>query len=378
MNKQNVINQQRTRNSAIELCRIISMIMIVGCHFASHGGFDFNKTIITVPRLWWYLIEMGGNFGVVVFVLISGYYLVENNRFQNNIKKILKLWGQVIFYSVVIYIISIVVGINPFSIKQSVKSIFPIISGSWWFATTYFVLFLIHPFINQIIVSLEKRQYQRLLILLLIIWCVVPTFTTYNLGSNELWQFVMIYAVGGYIKLYGKTIKLKSCHFFYLWIAFTIITYISSILLLLLGRTHPLFTDYATYFYRKSSILTILRAICFFMFFEKMTVFTNKCINIIASAAFGVYLIHDSNIIRPLLWKTLFVNAQYQESMILIPYSIGVTLLVFIICTMIDLIRINTVERIYLKKINNSLPMISDIIKEITARIGDSLFGKEE
>lgn len=39
------------RNSPIELLRIIVMIMIVGCHFATHGGFEFDNQSITVPRL---------------------------------------------------------------------------------------------------------------------------------------------------------------------------------------------------------------------------------------------------------------------------------------------------------------------------------------
>lgn len=64
---------QSERNSSIELLRIIVMLMIVGCHFATHGGFSFDKQAITIPRLWWNVIEMGGNFGADVFVLISGY-----------------------------------------------------------------------------------------------------------------------------------------------------------------------------------------------------------------------------------------------------------------------------------------------------------------
>lgn len=36
-----------TRNSSMELLRIISMIMIVSCHFVAHGGFTFLSITIS-------------------------------------------------------------------------------------------------------------------------------------------------------------------------------------------------------------------------------------------------------------------------------------------------------------------------------------------
>ena len=82
---------KKARNSNIELLRIIAMLVIVGCHFATHGGFDFNSQSVTLPRLWWNVLEMGGNFGVDVFVLISGYFLIENKKLSVAPKKVLRL-----------------------------------------------------------------------------------------------------------------------------------------------------------------------------------------------------------------------------------------------------------------------------------------------
>lgn len=81
------------RNSAFELLRIIAMMAIVICHFATHGGFDFDTTTVTVPKLWWYFMEMGGNFGVNIFVLISGYFLIVSKNRVFNFKRVLKFWG---------------------------------------------------------------------------------------------------------------------------------------------------------------------------------------------------------------------------------------------------------------------------------------------
>ncbi len=92
MSNERIVKQNSTpRNSSIELLRIITMFMIVSCHFATHGGFSFNPQTLSIPRFWWNVLEMGGNFGVDVFVLISGYFLINSKGV--NFKRILKFWG---------------------------------------------------------------------------------------------------------------------------------------------------------------------------------------------------------------------------------------------------------------------------------------------
>lgn len=40
-------------------------------------------------------------------------------------------------------------------------------AGEWWFASTYFVLFLIHPYLNLLLHAMDKGAYQRYLLLLI-------------------------------------------------------------------------------------------------------------------------------------------------------------------------------------------------------------------
>ena len=65
----------------------------------------------------------------------------------------------------------------------------------------------------------------------------------------------------------------------------------------------------------------------------------NKIINLIASSTFGVYLIHDNPYIRNYIWKELFKVSSYINSPYLFLYSILITFSIFIVCTLIDLIR---------------------------------------
>ena len=88
-----VMTGSKERDSSIELLRIASMFSIMLCHLASHGGIAFDGNVISIPRLWYNFIAMGGNVGSAVFVLISGYYLVEDKCLSINFKRVLKLWG---------------------------------------------------------------------------------------------------------------------------------------------------------------------------------------------------------------------------------------------------------------------------------------------
>ena len=62
--------RQADRQSNIEILRIISMIMIVFQHFAYHSNFDWQSTGVTLPRLWYNFIAMGGRL-VLMFLFLS-------------------------------------------------------------------------------------------------------------------------------------------------------------------------------------------------------------------------------------------------------------------------------------------------------------------
>lgn len=350
--KNHTVSKADNRNSSIELLRILSMLMIVGSHFATHGGFSFDSQSITVPRLWWNVIEMGGHFGVDVFVIISGYFLIENKSLAFNLKRVLKFWGQVFFYSVLLFAFSFIIGQGSFSPKVIIKMLFPITFSEWWFASTYFVLYLLHPYINRLLHTFDKKQYQGFLIMLLIFWSVIPTLTSSSYQSNALLEFVLFYSIAGYIKTWGLNPGLKSKHYFGLWVIFTFLTYLSCVILMILGTKYTVFSSHSLFFYGRTKIPTLLRAISFFMAFATMKMAYHKWINKIASAAFGVYLLHDSNLLRSYLWKDVFKNALFQNSKYIIIYSIGVVILVYVICTLIDLIRQTVFEKPFLKVVD--------------------------
>lgn len=368
-------DRQITRQSNFELLRIVAMVMIVFHHFAFHGGFKFDSTTLSIPRFWFNFIIMGGKTGVNIFVLISGYFLIQSKSTKASIHKILKLWGQVFFYSAIIYVINIALG-GDISIKQFIKAFMPMTRAAWWFASSYFVLYIIHPYLNRFLHSMDKFLYQRYLLLLLLMWCVVPTFLSTAFEGNSLCWFVTLYSLAGYYRLYGFN-KLVTKDAGIMAIILTILTYCSSVIFTILGTKWAFFSEHNSYFYGMQRLPTLAISICIFIAFANMDIKYSKWINLASSATFGVYLIHDNRFVRPFLWESVFHNAKFQDSILLVPYSIAVVAIVFILCTLLDLLRQRVIERPYMQLVNRNTDRLSTLSKKISNFFCGILFGNE-
>lgn len=349
------------RQSNIELLRIIAMIIIVAHHFAYHGGFNFSGDAVTVNRLWVRFIEIGGKIGVNIFVLISGYFLVSAKEIKTD--KALKLWLEVFTYSLLFFVVSVLCGLEQFGIKNLIKHCFPMTFSRWWFASAYFVLYLVSPYINRLLTGLDKKQYRHFLLLLGFLWCIIPTFTAQKFQSNNLLWFIFLYAFAGYIKLFKPKTDTAGGRYILCSAALTLLTFLSAVVFDILGTEITFFAENAAYFYDMQRLPVFFISVLTFIGFSKINIGYKRLVNIISSATFGVYLIHDNKYVRPFLWKIVFKNASYAESSLLIPYSLSVIAVVFICCTVIELARIYILERHYMKAVN-SASIVIDRLKD--------------
>ena len=81
--------------------------------------------------------------------------------------------------------------------------------------------------------------------------------------------------------------------------------------------------------------------------FLRIDIGRSRFVNTLASATFGVYLLHDDGFVRTFLWEKLFCNAAYADSALLIPYSLLAIAAVYCGCTIVELIRRHTLERLF-------------------------------
>lgn len=353
---QNIKTDNKLRNSSFELLRIISMLLIVAHHFVVHGKFDltssFSKNIFFLQSL-----SMFGKLGVNLFVLISGYFsCMQPSPPHIKFSKLIKLELEVIFYSSLIGIIFYkFFPSSDFSFKELLKTFTPLRSNCYWFYRSYFVLYLISPFLNSFIKSIDKTEFRKLLLTIFVLWVILPFFPkTPAIEMSNLTWFIFIYLCAAYIRYYQNDFK-RNISFYS---SFTIIVFLLIILSVLsfdlLGKWKKIFLSNYDYFLPMNSILIFTLSISTLVLFSKIDIGNIKWINIISSATFGVYLIHDNKLMRDFLWVKIFNNQSYINSNKLILYSIAVILIVYILCTLIDLIRIYILEKPILKLFNRN------------------------
>ena len=106
-----VKESRHIRQSNIEILRIVAMLGIVAYHFVVHSGLNLSGVELGINIYWLKFIRVFGKVGIDVLVLISGFFLVQTDRIRTG--KLLKLWMQVFFYSIVSSSVSL--GLTEFS-----------------------------------------------------------------------------------------------------------------------------------------------------------------------------------------------------------------------------------------------------------------------
>lgn len=359
------------RKANIELLRIISMILIVLHHYVAHGGLVDIDTISNNKFIGEFLY-IGGKLGVVIFILISGYFMVDS-KFK--VRKLIKIYLEVLFYSLGIYLVLIFNNKIEFSLVSFFKSILPISYGQYWFVTGYVGLYIFSPFINKLIKNLEKSQYITLILIGTITLVIIPTFTPKGNGIySDVLYFIYLYVLAGYLKKYDiKFINSrKKC---ILLIAFMLIFILTiSIISTFLGQHIKVFNKGIKYFDKSNSIPILILALSIFELFRMIEIPENKIIYLLARTSFAVYLIHDNVNFKKILWNDILKTSEffYANSVNLLMHIVLSFTIIYGVCTIIELIREKIFEfTIYNMKINRVEIILDKIDEKMNVVIND-------
>lgn len=322
------------RQTNFELLRIICMLLIVAHHFACHGGYAISK----IPQLNAQLINgliVGGKLGVNVFVLISGYFMIES-KFK--FSKLLRLVSHVVFYSVLFYLLEVILNRQEFNIWEFFVQFFANCTSRYWFASCYVILFILSPYLNKMIKACDKKQHLLLIAILLFIQTILPKFYNISYFGNTFW-FITVYIIATYFRLYSNKI------FDNVWIMLGgfLITLFVMVFANINGLT----------LWGLKNVTCVICSVCIFCLFKNINVGKIKIINFISSATYGVYLLHDNNFTRPFIWRELLncPARAFENSFPL--FALCAILGVFAVCTVIELARKYSVKlfEILLKKL---------------------------
>jgi hypothetical protein len=103
--------------------------------------------------------------------------------------------------------------------------------------------------------------------------------------------------------------------------------------------------NHAVNLFGRYSPVMVLDAIFLFYFFKNLKVRNLKIVNTIANTTLGIYLFHENDILGRILWDKVLKIQQLYYTQMYVVYLIVSVLALFIIGMIIDLIRINFIEK---------------------------------
>lgn len=356
------------RSANVDLFRVSATLLVIMLHVLGRGGV-LRAAAPDSANYWtaWFL-EILAYGAVNCFALISGFVMVDKKPKKT---RILSFWFQVLFYSLTISALCFYFFPETRTTEKIVYAFLPILGNQWWYASSYFILFFSMPLLNAAIQNISRETYKKILLFVLLVICVIDTIIpidAFMLGDGYSFVWLMlVYLFGAYIKkyeVYKKITAIKSLIGFFGMVA---LTFMSKFLI------HKFAQNASFEFIREdmlvsyTSITVLLSAV--FLFFFSLNVrigkFPARIIGAFAPVSLGVYLIH----VHPTVFDRVIRNAFAslgQKSLILMILGIfAAVLAVFLICAIIEFLRILLFKLI---RING--------LCEFIARKFDSLYSK--
>lgn len=335
------------RSSNIELFRIISMLMIVAHHYLVNSGLlDYIDVQSSLHFQDYFLLLFGwaGKTGINCFVLITGYFMCTSHITK---KKFGKLLAEIYFYDMVLWCIFFFTGYEAFSIKSFLKMLFPFFTVADNFTSCFLLFYLLIPFLNKLIYALTEKEHFWLMMWCMGVYVFLPSFAKANVIFNYVTWFSILFIIASYIRLYPKdwfgnfkiTGMLMAVSLILSWASVAVLATLSRMVGKNIGISYFFVSD-------SNKILALATGVSAFLFFKNIKIGYNKIINTIAASTFGVLLIHaNSDTMRRWLWVDVCNNVgAYQEGNVII-HSIVSVVAIYVVCTIIDMIRIRLIEQ---------------------------------
>lgn len=353
----------KLRESQFELMRIISMLFIVLYHILVHGKILEHAT--GSMSLFLVFIESLILVHVNSFVLVSGYFQCKGKL---KLGKAIKINNMTWFYKVVMMLVLVATSLiaKP-DIIIRLHTYLPIDYGTYWFINSYLILYLISPILNKIINSSSKKNLQKVILTLFIIISVLSTVTRdvfYNtLTGRSLCTFILLYFIGAYIRNYpisdsyfmkpfsnnAKRLIYFSTYLFaaimstFCWLGYT---YLHPLGAFANEVGSILSFNHVSY----ASPIVIIQSIGYFLYFSTLN-FKNKFINKVSSSTLAVYLISENIFLREMIYDKIGLTKITNITISLILEILIATIVIFIICTLIEILREKIFRLIYNSKI---------------------------
>ncbi len=292
-----------------------------------------------------------GKIGINCFMLTTRYFMCTK---EISYKKLLKIFFMLEFHKILIYLLFVVSGYEAFSLKGAFKAIVPLLNIKYGFLSAFIIFFMFIPFWNILIKGMTQKQHLHLVLLNVGVVSLWPSLIIPQVLVTYVGWFSILYLVAAYLRLYPLAWFDKRAVWGWLSLGMLSLCLLSMVFCVMSGR----FSIYA-FVADSNKFLALLSLIAFFMYFRLLKLPYIKTINLTASACLGVLLIHaNSDTMRQWLWQDVGNNVGWLDSPYCILHCLGFCLLVYLVCTILELLRIRLIETLVFNFISKKLPMI--------------------
>lgn len=345
------------RNASVDLVRIMAMLLVCVLHVARYSGFrSISWDISFAGRLTSDVCIICAIVAVNIYAMLSGYLCINKSW---HLKRFVSLWLLVVFYSLLLYIAGIMDSSFSFSCCGILKSLNPFSSDYWYFAA-YAGLYVLQPYINRGLNNLSRQDFQTLLMICFISFCVLGHWRSNLLvsyGFNFAWLIIM-YAVGAYCKLYPITIKSRIIIGIYIIILFV------SFLIKQFNNESWYWRSYAFVNCAVSSICVLILLLRLKISSRTITLFLAW----LAPSSFSVYLIHMHPYMKHLM------QVVFPEAAIATGYAWWfvplVSVVLYGVCSVVDRVRIMLFNKLRVDKL---AAIITDALPESVKKLDSKI-----
>lgn len=326
-----IYSQERIQGP--DIIKTVSMFVIVVSHAISYCVLNTEDN---------YIWRFVANISIVadnLFIIASGYLSARYPTKAYRKQKIFRLIIKSDLYSWIIFLVLIIFGYTKISVENRFD-IFPILTGGYWFITCYIGLYLIKPFLDNYLKTIDQRLFKRLIIVLVFVFSIFASIP-YSLeigsyhGYSICW-FIALYVLGYYVYISG----LKFKKYYFLILVFLLM---EKFLIETINVSHSGFVSHCN---DVNNIVWLIISVILFLLLKDLrtkSTISQKVIALTAKSTFGVFLIHMQPSLKIIIWK-------WQNSWFELIVSAAV---IFVACVLLDsLIGIiaETVIRIVTKK----------------------------
>lgn len=370
-NNKKITIKKKLRNYGIDLVRIISMFFIVSIHIIFQGGPLFHTKILSLEHKLHLFLKIIYGCGVNIFGMISGY-IGYSHKYSNLFYHLITTF----FYNFLIVLLFKY--FSPKLINNYIIYLFPVYNNNYWYFNEYFKMFFFINLINKGSISMEVKSMKNFIfILFFVISCfgIIKNFEqrlftdSFELKNGISYNWLIIlYCYGSYLRKSQITIK-KNYLFYLKYIS--IIFFVALIKLMINVNTFNnerigrIFDDI-----NNTSPTEVILAISFIKLFSNINIKNKiiiKFISIFGPLTFGVYLIHGHKLIMNNFISNNFLwILKYKNFFIILLLEILCALGIFLVCSIIDLIREQLFIILKLKKL---CILTENFIKKISEKI---------